>query len=129
LEQTIEAPPYAIVIERWQLSAGEPECLGSIPRGPFADAVERLAAEEHIFEQEYDPDCGSDSATSIGEWEVRAKKLLEAHAFEESIDDWQGADSVRAQGLSLGASNLTGAWRTGRTRDMAFFGFFHRCRS
>jgi hypothetical protein len=87
LEQTIEAPPYAIVIERWQLSAGELECLGSIPRGPFADAVERLAAEEHILEQEYDPDCGSDSATSIGEWEVRAKKLLEAHAFEESIDD------------------------------------------
>ena len=52
LEQAIETPPDAVVIERWQLGVGEPECLGSIPRGPFADAVERLAAEEHVLEQE-----------------------------------------------------------------------------
>jgi hypothetical protein len=52
------------------------------------------AAKEHVFEQEYDPDRGGDPATSIGTWEVQAKKLLEAHALEESIDDWQSADSV-----------------------------------
>ena len=51
-EQAIEAPSHAVVIERRQLVFGKPECLGSIPCGPFANAVERLAAEEHIFEQE-----------------------------------------------------------------------------
>ena len=75
------------------------------------------------------PIDGSDPAASIGAWEVRAEKLVEAHAFEESIDDGQGGDSVRGQGPSLGASDLTGAWGVGRAGNVAFFGFLHWCSS
>ena len=57
------------------------------------------------------------------------RNSVEAHAFEESIDDGQGADSVRGQGPPLGTSDLTGAWGIGRTGNMAFFGFFHWCSS
>jgi hypothetical protein len=127
LEQAIEAPPHAVVIERWQLSIGEPECLASIPRGPFADAVERIAAEQHVFEQERNASRGSDSAPSIGAWEVRSQKLVEAHALEQSIDDGQRADSVRVQGPSLGASDLTGACGSSRRRNVAFLGLLHPC--
>ena len=110
LKQAIETAADAVVVEGWQLSVGEPECLGSEPRGPFADAVERLAAEEHVLEQERDADRGSDPAASIGAWEVRAEKLVEPHAFEESIDDGQGADPAGMKGLPFGACELTRAW-------------------
>ena len=121
MEQAIETSADAVVVEGRQLGVGEPECLGSEPRRPFADAVQRLAGEEHVLEQERDADRGSDPAASIGAWEVRAEKLVEAHAFEESIDDGQGADSVRGQGPPFGASDLTGAWGLGRARNDGVF--------
>ena len=49
LKQPIETAPDAVVVEGWKLGVGEPECLGIEPRGPFADAVERLAGEERRF--------------------------------------------------------------------------------
>ena len=85
----------------------EPECLGSIPRRPLSDAVERFTAEEHVFEQERDADRGSDPAASIRGWQVRAEKLLEPHPLEDSIDDGQRADSVRVENPAFGASDLT----------------------
>ena len=93
----------------------------------LSNAIQRFAAEEHIFEQEHDADGGSDPAASIGRREVGAEKLCEPHPFEKSIDDGQRADAVRVQGFSPGASELTWARVTGRTANMAFFGFFHGC--
>src|SRR5208282_347727 len=127
LKQPIETAPGAVVVEGWELVVGEPECRGIEPRGPFPDAVERLAGEQRVFEQEHDANRGSDPAASIGAWEVGAEKLFEAHPFEQSIDDRQGADSVRAESPPLGTSDPTGAWRTGWTRNMTSLGFFHLC--
>ena len=111
------------------MGIGEPECLGSVPRRPFANAIERLAAEQHVLEQEGDADRGSDPAASIGAWQVRAEKLLQSHPLEDSIDDGQGADSVRVECPALGASDLTWAWGAGGTGDVASFGFWHWCGS
>ena len=125
LEQAVEAAADAVVVERWQLGVREPEGLGIEPRGPFADAVEWLAAEEQVLEQERDADRGSDPAASISVWEVGAEELVKAHAFEESIDDRQGADAVGGECASPGVSDLTRAWGIGGTRNVAFVGFLH----
>ena len=98
-----------------------PSAFGIELRRPFADAVQRLAGEEHVLEQERDADRRGDPAASIGAWEVRAEKLVEAHAFEDVIDDGQGGDSVGGQGPPAGASDLTGAWRLGRAEEGGVF--------
>src|SRR5208337_309662 len=66
---------------------------------------------------------------SIGAWQVRAEKLLEAHPLEDSIDDGQGADAARVECPALGASDLTGAWGGGGTGDVTSFEFWHWCGS
>jgi hypothetical protein len=55
------------------------------------------------------------------------QEFLEAHPFEEPIDDGQGTDAIGGEGSPLGASEFTGAWVVGGTRNMALFGFFHPC--
>jgi hypothetical protein len=87
LKQAVETASHAVVVERWQLAVDEAECLGSKPRRPFSDAVQGLAREEHVLEQERDSQRRSDSAAPVGAWEIRSEKLVEAHAFEELIDD------------------------------------------
>ena len=111
------------------MRVGKPERLGSVPRRPFANAVKRLATEQHVLEQEDDADRGSDPAASIRTGQIGVEELLETHPRKDSIDDGQGADSARAQGPALGASDLAWAWGAGGTGDVASFGFWHWCGS
>jgi hypothetical protein len=129
LEQAIETAPDTVVVQGRKLGVSEPECLGSEPRRPFSDAVEGFTSDEHVLEQEGNADRGSDPAASVCARQVRAEELLEAHPFEDSIDDGQCADSARVQCAALGASDLTWAWGDGGTGDVASFGFWHWCGS
>jgi hypothetical protein len=65
---SIETTPGAVVVEGGELGVGQAKSLGDEPRRPFSDAVERLAGEEHVLEQERDTDGGIDPAASIGTW-------------------------------------------------------------
>ena len=124
-EQAIETSSGAVIIERGQLGIGEPECLGSMSCGPFSNAVERLATEEHILEQDSDTNRGSDPAASVRGWEVRAEKLLEPHPLEYPIDDGQGAESVRVKNPALGTSDLTWEWGGSGSGNVTSFGLVH----
>ena len=108
-EQAIKTTADAVVVERWQLRVGKPERLGSVPRRPFADAVKRLATEQHVLEQEDDADRGSDPAASIRTGQVGAEKLLETHPRKDSIDDGQVPIGTSSRSGPC-ASDLAWAW-------------------
>jgi hypothetical protein len=65
LEQAVEAPSHAIVIERSDLPLGEPEQVGDVPRRPLADAVERLAGQEEVLEQDQETGGRIDAASAV----------------------------------------------------------------
>ena len=65
LEQSVEAPSHAIVIERGDLPLGEPEQVGDVPRRPLADAVERLAGQEQVLEQDQETGGRIDAASAV----------------------------------------------------------------
>ena len=52
VEEAIEAAADAIVIERGQLVRSQAQELRDVPRRPLADAVEGLAGDEEVLEQE-----------------------------------------------------------------------------
>jgi hypothetical protein len=52
VEEAVEAAADAIVVEGWQLSRAQPEECEDVPRGPLADAVEGLAGDQEVLEQE-----------------------------------------------------------------------------
>ena len=68
LEQAVETPSHAIVIERGDLPIGEPEQVGGVPRRPLADAVEGLAGQEQVLEQDQEPGGRIDAAAAVLRW-------------------------------------------------------------
>jgi hypothetical protein len=65
LEESVEAPSHAIVVERGELPLGEAEQVGDVARRPLADAVEGLAGEQQVLEQDQESDGRIDAASSV----------------------------------------------------------------
>jgi len=74
-EQAIEAPTDAVIVERWQLTVAEPVRYRVVSRRPLAHAVEWLAREQHVLEQEADTGRRSDPAASIRAGQEGAENL------------------------------------------------------
>jgi hypothetical protein len=121
LEQSVETPPHAVVIERGDLPFGEPEQFGDMPRRPLADAVEGLARHEQVLEEDQKPDGRIDAATSVLRGQIGAEVLPESQAFEDAIEDWKDADAIGMEVVSgrFGAmADLDG--------DLGIIGVLHR---
>ena len=84
-----------------------------MPRGPLADAVEGLAGDQEVLEQEQQPGGGGDAGAAVLAGEVVAEESLEAEPVEEPIEDRQGADGVGVEGAAGGAGDPAGPerWR------------------
>ena len=124
LEQSVEAPSHAIVIERSDLPLGDPEQVGDVPRRPFADAVERLAGQEEVLEQDQETGGRIDAASAVLRGQIRAEELRESQAFEDAIEDREQSDAVGVEVVSgrFGAMADPGG-------GLESFGRLHRCRS
>jgi hypothetical protein len=72
-------------------------------RGPLAEAVEGLAGDQEVLEQEEQTGGRGDARPPILAREAVAEDRLESEAFEESVEDRSGTDSVGAEGAAGGA--------------------------
>ena len=90
-----------------------PSEFGDVPRGPLADAVEGLAGDEQVPEQEQQPGGGGDAGPAVLARQVVAEERLEAEPFEEAVEDRQDADGVGVEGPAGGAGDPAGPerWR------------------
>ena len=94
-------------------------------RGPLADAVEGLARDEQVpGEQEQYRGIGDAPATVLTREPV-AQRLADAEPAEKSVEDRQGADPARVEGLSIGLSDFPGGGLGKRTRDAVLLGALH----
>ena len=113
VEEAVEAAADAVVVERGELFGGQAEESGDVARGPLADAVEGLAGDEEVLEQEQQPGGGGDARAAVLAREVVAEDRLEAESVEEAVEDRQGGDGVRVEGAARGASDPAGPERCG----------------
>ena len=65
VEEAVEAAADAVVVERGQLRRGQPEQLGDVPGGPLADAVEGLAGDQEVLEQDQQAGGGGDAGAPV----------------------------------------------------------------
>ena len=91
-----------------QLRRGQPEQFRGVPRGPLADAVEGLARDQEVLEQDQEGGGGGDAATAVLAGQMVAEELLEAEPPEEAVEDRQGGDAVRGQGPGGDAGGRAG---------------------
>ena len=113
VEEAVEAAADAVVVERGELGGGQAEEFGDVSGGPLADAVEGLAGDQEVLEQEQQPGGGGDARAPVLAWEMVAEDRLEAEAVEEAVEDRQGTDGVGVEGAAGGAGDPAGPerWR------------------
>ena len=64
VEEAVEAAADAVVVERGELRRGQSQQSGAVPRGPLADAVEGLARDQEVLEQDQEGGRGGDAGPS-----------------------------------------------------------------
>ena len=84
-----------------------------MPRGPLADAVEGLARDQEVLEQEQQPRGRRDAGSAVLAGEVVAEDGLEAEPVEESVEDRQDTDGGGVESPAGGAGGPSGPkrWR------------------
>jgi hypothetical protein len=87
VEEAVEAAADAVVVERGELCGGQSEVFGGVPRGPLAEAVEGLAGDQEVLEQEQQPGGGGDARPAALAREVVAEDRRESETIEESVED------------------------------------------
>jgi hypothetical protein len=114
VEEAVEAAADAVVVERGELGGGQAEEFGDVPRRPLAEAIEGLAGDQEVLEEQEQPGGGRDAGPAALAREVVAEDRLEAESVEESVEDREGADGVRVEGAAGGAGDPAGPewWRS-----------------
>src|SRR5512132_844843 len=110
VEEAVEAAADAVVVEGRQLLRGQPEESGGMAGGPLADAVERLAGDEEVLDEDQQPGSSSDPAAPVLAGQVVAEDVPEAKPSEDLIEDRQGGDAPGGQGPADGVGCLAGSW-------------------
>ena len=87
VEEAVEAAADAVVVERGELGGGQAEEFGDMPRGPLAEAVEGLAGDQEVLEQEQQPGGRGDARSPVLAREMVAEDRLESEAVEEAVED------------------------------------------
>src|SRR5689334_23279849 len=106
IKEAVEGATDAIIIERGELLVGDVEPARVVPRGPLADAVERLARDEQVSDQQEQGRGRRDAGPPILARKVLAEEVPDAESPEEAVEDRQGADPTGGEGLSLGVGRL-----------------------
>ena len=106
VEETVEGATDAIVIERGELLVGQVEPARVVPCGPLADAVEGLARDEQVPDEQEQRRGRGDAGPPILAREVFAEEFLDAKQLDEATEDRQGAHSPRLEGASLGVCDF-----------------------
>ena len=87
IEEAVEAAADAVVVERGELVGGQAEESGDMACGPLAEAVEGLAGDQEVLEQEQQPGGGGDARAAVLAREVVAEDRLESESVEEAVED------------------------------------------
>jgi hypothetical protein len=87
VEEAVETTADAVVVERGHLLRGQPEECRVMAGGPLTDAIEGLAGDEQVLDQDEQGGGGGDARPAVLTREVVAKELIEAEPLEEAIED------------------------------------------
>ena len=78
--------------------------------GPLADAVERLAGDQQVLDEDQEPRGGGDPAAPVLAGQGLVEEVPQAKPPEEVVEDRQGGNAPGGQGPAVGMGRLAGSW-------------------
>ncbi len=118
-EEPIKTATDTVVVEVRDVTGGEREEVGGYTVRPFADAIDWLSRTDVVPDQEQDAVHGRDLVSEIAR-QIVFKEVRDLCTFNDSVEDWQGADSVGHEGLA-GGQGTTSCARLEPARLLRFF--------
>src|SRR4051794_26461680 len=107
VEESVEAAADAVVVERRELGGDQPQPLRGVSGRPLAEAVEGLARDQEVLEQDHQPGGGGYAGPPVFGREVIAEEGLEAEPAEDDLEDRQRGETAGGQGPDGGACGPT----------------------
>ena len=101
IEEPVEGAADAVIVKRAQLFLRQPEPGRLVPRGPLADTIEGLSANQQVPDEQQQGSGSGDAPAAVFAREAVAEGLRDAEPREEAVEDWQGAELPRVEGLPL----------------------------
>src|SRR3712207_7386656 len=93
VEEAVESAADAVVVEREQLLRVQSEECGDVPGSPLADAIEGLAGDQQVLDEDQEPRGGGDAAAPILAGQVLVEEVPQAQSPEEVVEDRQRGDT------------------------------------
>jgi hypothetical protein len=105
-EELIEGACEAIVIEGGDLLGCESQGAGIDSSGPGGGAVEGLAGEQEVLEQDHQDLRRGEARPAILRGQIVAEGMLQSQAREQAVDDGQQPELIGVDGPSGGLGGV-----------------------
>jgi hypothetical protein len=109
LEHAVEAATEAVVVQSGQIVLAEAEEIGGEAGRPLTDAIDRLARQEEIGEEDEQGGNGRQFGTRVVSGEMFAEDALQLHPLDDSLEQRQGPDVIGPEIEAVSLSAL--AWQ------------------
>ena len=114
-EELVQGASETIIIECGDLLRVESQGGGVVASGPVGHAIEGIAAEEEVLEQDHQGLRRGDARTAILRGQVVAEEVFQSQAHEQSIEDRQQSELVGVESPPSGPGGVAqwrglGAW-------------------
>ena len=109
-EELVEGACEAIVIEGGDLLGYKPQGLGVDSSGPGRGAVEGLAGEEEILEEDHQGLRRGEACPAVLRRQIVAEEGLQSQAAEQAVDDGQQPELMGVDGPSGGLGGVARGW-------------------
>ncbi len=97
VEQLIQRPAGAVVVERHRLALSQSQQPGVVTIGPLRQAVERLARDAQVAHDHADHSRCAQRDTRIAGRQMALQQRLQPDPVKEGVDDRQRAQMLRSQ--------------------------------
>ncbi len=102
VEEPIQGPSDAIVVEKGDLLGAQPQEGGGPPARPFAEPVERHAGQNEVAREDAEGRTRGQLRAGVGGRELPLEEVVEPEALQDVVHEGQAAEGVRDEREAAG---------------------------
>jgi len=105
VEQPIQGPAHAIVVEQGDLLREQPQERGDPAARPFAQAVERGAGQDEVAREDAEGGARRQLRPGIGRGQMPLEEVVESEAPQDVVHEGETTEGVRDEREAAGLSH------------------------
>ena len=115
LEESVQAMPDAVIIQMFQIGLSQAQQIGREPFRPLPHTADGFPRQQDVPQQQQQTSRGGHRHAATFAGQVPCQELLQLHALQQLVHEWQTADGPPTSGASVRrpVHGTHGAWPAG----------------